>query len=209
MLRDHRVNLTKDVMSRVIPTFLRQGFRIIVNAWASTQENHGKIETREVNPDPALLQLLLGVSDTVQAAGADAADASDAAAQLQNYLNTHVFDILQPKGRTDLYGSCFQLLQQCQDLQGGGPVYAFVLTDGEHNKLDCPVHLPKVEGEDYFGVYTATAAATKGKLKFTRNGVEPSVPLCERFLRRQLDSLNASADAGAGRVSITLIGIGK
>lgn len=39
-----------------------------------------------------------------------------------------------------------------------------------------------------------------------RNGVEPSVPLCEQFLRQQLDALNAE---GAHRVSITLLGIGE
>jgi hypothetical protein len=49
-----------------------------------------------------------------------------------------------------------------------------------------------------------------------RNGVEPTVPLCEQFLRRQLDALNSggSGAAGAGgeqrgHVTITLIGIGE
>jgi hypothetical protein len=162
MLRDQRMQLTKAVLSRVIPMFLRQGFRVVVNAWASTNENHGKIETREVKPDPAVLQALLGVT-------ADGAEMTDVASQLQQYVDASVFDILQPKGRTDLYGSCFQLLRQCAALQSGsasansesgpvtasGPVYAFVLTDGEHNKLDAPLHRPAEEGEGYFGVYVA------------------------------------------------------
>jgi hypothetical protein len=48
-----------------------------------------------------------------------------------------------------------------------------------------------------------------------RNGVEPTVPLCEQFLRRELDALNsvgsgASGSVGEqrGHVTITLIGIG-
>jgi hypothetical protein len=62
----------------------------------------------------------------------------------------------------------------------------------------------------------ASIAADKGKLKFVRNGVEPTIPLCEQFLRRQLDALNsvgsgASGSVGEqrGHVTITLIGIGK
>lgn len=157
MLREKRMELTKAVLSRVIPNFLRQGFRIFVNAWASTNENRGRIETREVNPDPTILQAILGGMSMV-----DGTEAADAAAQLQSYLDTKVYDILVPKGRTDLYGSCYQLLRQCATLRRSrepastaGPVYAFVLTDGEHNKLDAPLHRPQAEGEDYFGVYVA------------------------------------------------------
>jgi hypothetical protein len=49
-----------------------------------------------------------------------------------------------------------------------------------------------------------------------RNGVEPTVPLCEQFLRRELDALNnVGSDAAGtggeqrGHVTITLIGIGE
>lgn len=52
----------------------------------------------------------------------------------------------------------------------------------------------------------------KGRLKFERNGAQPSVALCEQYLRRQLENLNGqSGDSdGAGvQVSITLIGIGE
>lgn len=197
MLRDKRMNLTKEVLSRVIPSFLRQGFRIVVNAWASTPDNNGQIQTREVTPDAALLEALLGVSDnssTASTAGAaawgvrdDSADASettDVGAQLQKYLDEQVFDILVPKGRTDLYGSCFQLLQQCAALQASsisttttaGPVFAFVLTDGEHNKLDAPVHKPVVEEEDYFGVYTAKPAGTTHSCTGVQNTRHSSFP---------------------------------
>lgn len=161
MIRDKRMELTKDVMRRVIPNFLRQGFKIIVNAWASTNENHGKVQTREVNPDIALLQALMGV----QEAGAEDCNPLQAEAKLHDYLNSCVFDILVPKGRTDLYGSCFQLLQQCKkflERENIGPIFAFVLTDGEHNKLDCPLHQPSAEGETYFGVYHAISL-TPGK----------------------------------------------
>jgi hypothetical protein len=61
----------------------------------------------------------------------------------------------------------------------------------------------------------ASITADKGKLKFVRNGVEPTVPLCEQFLRRELDALNTvgsgvAGDSGGqrGHVTITLIGIG-
>jgi hypothetical protein len=61
----------------------------------------------------------------------------------------------------------------------------------------------------------APIAADNGKLKFVRNGVEPTVPLCEQFLRRQLDALNSGGSGAAGEsgeqrshVTITLIGIG-
>jgi hypothetical protein len=179
MLREKRMVLTKGVLRRVIPNFLRMGFHIIVNAWASTTENKGRIVTRVVAPDAALLQALLGVEPaTSQAGSAQSAEtaAEDSAvvdheALLLQYLDTKVFDILTPKGQTDLYGSCFQLLRQCRTLlqptpgsaTAPGPVYAFVLTDGEHNRLDFPLHAPNKEGEDYFGVYAATPSTTGTK----------------------------------------------
>jgi hypothetical protein len=54
--------------------------------------------------------------------------------------------------------------------------------------------------------YLFLSVSGKGKLKFVRNGVEPSVPLCEEYLRHQLDVLNSTS---ASAVSITLIGIGR
>jgi hypothetical protein len=151
------------------------GFHIIVNAWASTTENKGRIVTRVVAPDAALLQALLGVETTTARAGGAPAETEDSAAvdheaQLLQYLDNKVFDILTPKGQTDLYGSCFQLLRQCKTLLQGapgvgsapGPVYAFVLTDGEHNRLDFPLHAPTQEGEDYFGVYAAARTTPAG-----------------------------------------------
>jgi hypothetical protein len=249
MLREKRMELTKEVLRRVIPNFLRMGFHIIVNAWASTTENKGRIVTRVVAPDAALLQALLGVETREGGAGssagsADAAEDSaaiDPEVQLLQYLDAKVFDILTPKGQTDLYGSCFQLLRQCKALlqptpgraaapgPEPGPVYAFVLTDGEHNRVDFPLHAPAKEGEDYFGVYAAAPSTTgnatlfyanfpqlyprnqmlfdgcsaKSKLTFVRTGEAPSAPLCERSLRRELDELNGAGDAAdAGQSAV-------
>lgn len=255
MLRDKRMELTKEVLSKVIPNFLRMGYRVVVNSWASTQENKGKMDTREVRLNGALMDALQGCCSSATksdgsavAGGAPAATGDAGEAQpaefdraLQQYLDDKIFDILVPKGRTDLYGSCFQLLRQCQSfLQGDsvGPVHAFVLTDGEHNILDFPVHQPRYEGEEYFGVYTASAvpnkagnaansANSKRKLKFSRSGVEPSVPGCEKFLRSELDVLNGKkadrgddmANSNGGKAttaaqenapfSLTFIGIGR
>lgn len=220
MLRDKRMTLTKDVLKRVIPIFLRMGFRVIVNAWASTNENKGRIKTREVVLDEHLLQVLHG-NTTSEEGSRDA--------HIHTYLEEKVFDILEPKGRTDLYGSCFQLMRQCRTLlapaAGGtasaGPVYAFVLTDGEHNKLDVPLHQPTHLGEDYFGVYAASNTVAKNNFKFVRTGLEPTVPLCEQFLRKEMDALNGkmsdhgddmihtSAPAQTARLTITLVGIGE
>ena len=184
MLREKRMELTKAVLRRIIPKLLRWGFRIVVNSWASTDANKGRISTREVKPPIEIMQGLIGISSSGTTGGtsASAGDSVESAAGtdevevlLGQYLDREVFDILLPKGRTDLYGSCFQLLQQCKQLVSSGtststsatstsngtsttvgaPVYAFVLTDGEHNKLDCPTHRPIQEGEDYFGVYSA------------------------------------------------------
>ena len=184
MLREKRMELTKAVLRRIIPKLLRWGFRIVVNSWASTDANKGRISTREVKPPIEIMQGLIGISSSGTTGGTSgsAGDSVESAAGtdevevlLGQYLDSEVFDILLPKGRTDLYGSCFQLLQQCKQLMSSGtsmstsatttstssttivgvPVYAFVLTDGEHNKLDCPTHRPIQEGEDYFGVYSA------------------------------------------------------
>lgn len=261
MLRDKRMQLTKGVLSKVIPNFLRMGYRVVVNSWASTQENKGKINTREVKLDQALLDVLQGhataavakvggvasstdVDDADSSTAGDAADSGNANLPdldraLQQYLEEKVFDILVPKGRTDLYGSCFQLLRQCKSFlsasagDGPGPVHAFVLTDGEHNILDFPTHHPRYEGEDYFGVYSAAAVPAAGsgakpRLKFVRSGQEPSVPGCEQFLRSELDVLNGTKTAGGdcgsdmsvgadsgrpaafnGQFSLTFIGIGE
>ena len=181
MLREKRMELTKAVLRRIIPKLLRWGFRIVVNSWASTDANKGRISTREVKPPIEIMQGLIGISSSGTSGSAgdsveSAAGTDEVEVLLGQYLDREVFDILLPKGRTDLYGSCFQLLQQCKQLISsntstatsatttctgssattvGVPVYAFVLTDGEHNKLDCPTHRPIQEGDDYFGVYSA------------------------------------------------------
>lgn len=250
MLREKRMVLTKDVLKRVIPNFLRMGFRVVVNAWASTQENKGRIKTREVNLDATLLQVLhSGGNVAKQSKEADGVDVDDFGsavaaegvpsgdALIHQYLEEHVFDILAPKGRTDLYGSCFQLMRQCRALLGssatspvtvagspgagaGGPVYAFVLTDGEHNLLNAPLHDPKCEGEDYFGVFSSVHSTYKKYFKFERTGVEPTVAMCESFLRRELDTVNGkisaagdemlnSASKQQARLTVTFVGIGE
>ena len=226
MLREKRMVLVKDVLKRVIPNFLCMGFRVIVNSWASTPENKGAIKSREVVLDESLLQVLHG---GVSAAAAQASSEGESGtalsgdALIHQHLEKHIFDILQPKGRTDLYGSCFQLIRQCSTLLGPAqgmadfPVHAFVLTDGEHNLLNAPLHRPARLDEDYFGVFTAIPTKHHALFKFGITHKEPSVPVCERFLRAELDRVNGRnsegsdkglADPKKARLTVTFVGIG-
>jgi len=215
MLREKRMFLVKEVLRRVIPNFLRMGFRVIVNAWASTQENKGRVMTREVKLDAELLQVLHGGASAVTESAKEGTEGSQGLtgdALIHQYLDKNVFDILEPKGRTDLYGSCFQLIRQCRTLLGSssavsGPVHAFVLTDGEHNLLNAPLHVPTQEGEDYFGVFASKPSANKQYYKFEKTGADPSVPMCEHFLRKELDGVNGGAQQA--RLTVTFVGIGK
>ncbi len=228
MLREKRMILVKDVLKRVIPNFLRMGFRVIVNAWASTPENKGAIKSREVMLDESLLQVLHGgaaATSTQTSVEGDASNGLSGDALIHQYLEKHIFDILQPKGRTDLYGSCFQLIRQCSALLGPAqgtvdfPVHAFVLTDGEHNLLNAPLHKPTRLDEDYFGVFTAQPTKHHALFKFGITHREPNVPVCERFLRAELDRVNGrnaaeGSDMGVSdhkkaRLTVTFVGIGK
>jgi len=355
MLREQRMQLVKNVLKRVIPPYLRLGYRIIINAWASTEENAGRIQSRELvwsdlgfnddgdnnggdgeiatnneNEDiddeamadvaesemsrfdddnataavtttttttttatkvtsPFALALdasaLKASSDTPAPSSMSKKDKKtklkrEKSAQspltprksprstrtprdgrvlseeekesiVQKYIEEVGFAVLQPKGRTDLYGSCFQLLRQCRRLirtgtmtdpdehgvkwgaanrnhdlsdapstaPAAGPIFAFVLTDGEHNKLDYPLHRPEYEGEMYFDVYTVEKPDPNNKvfrgvpLRFIKNGNSPSVGACELQLRRELDTLNRDSGGSSSSsnlpVSMTLIGIGE
>jgi len=227
MLREKRMILVKDVLKRVIPNFLRMGFRVIVNAWASTPENKGAVKSREVMLDESLLQVLHGgaAAATQTPLEGDAGNGLSGDALIHQYLEKHIFDILQPKGRTDLYGSCFQLIRQCSALLGSAPgtvdfpVHAFVLTDGEHNLLNAPLHIPRRLDEDYFGVFTAVPTKHHALFKFGITHREPSVPVCERFLRTELDRVNGRnavegsdmgvSDPKKARLTVTFVGIGK
>ncbi|CAE7569795.1 unnamed protein product, partial [Symbiodinium microadriaticum] len=188
MKKDNRMGLTKEVLLRVIPSLLQQGLRVWVNSWASNDDTKGRIQTREVTlPDSSLLEL-------------------EKVDELRAHIQHTVFDILIPAGRTDLYGSCFQLLKQCRELVSQSkPIYAFVLTDGNHNRLDYPLHKPSRPGEDYFGVYKATL------LSGTKFGLshEPfSVEYADGFLSQELDLLHDLCNRANAAMSLTLVGIG-
>jgi hypothetical protein len=138
MKRDRRMELTKEVLLRVIPRLMRDGVRIILNSWSSDDVTKGRIQVhRDLNKCPPDL---LEVDRTVD---------------LEAYITSTAFSILNPVGRTDLFGSIYQLLRQCEEYLKDGPVHSFILTDGNHNRLDYPHHKPARPNEDYFGVYTA------------------------------------------------------
>ena len=195
MKKNDRMELTKEVLLRVIPSLLRQGLRVLVNSWASNDETKGRVQTREVIlPDQSLLEL-------------------DMAEELMALIQRTAFEILIPAGRTDLYGSCFQLLRQCRELiSQAKPIYAFVLTDGNHNRLDYPHHRPSQPGEDYFGVYKAVL---QGGAKFGPSHNTFSTDYAEEFLKTELNALYGLCDRtneghceANALVSLTVIGIG-
>jgi serine/threonine protein kinase len=195
MKRDNRMDLTKDVLLRVIPSLLRQGLQVWINSWASNETTKGRIQTRKVSlPDPALLE-------------------QDRLEELKTHILSTAFEILVPMGRTDLYGSCFQLLRQCREvISTGRPVYAFVLTDGNHNRLDYPHHAPSYPGEDYFGVYKAVLFSGT---KFGLSHDPFTIEYANNFLRKELDTLHTLCERvnegradSAASLSLTIIGIG-
>ena len=202
MKKFSRMDLTKKTLLDVIPNYLRQGFRVIMNAWASDPVTKGKIQTKEVLiPD----DLLFGDGDSNDA--------------LTAYFEQYVFTILSPQGKTDIYGSFFQLLRQCHEICGEvspavnkrSPLLLFMLTDGKHTHFDYPLHTPTVPGEDYFGVY---AANLNDGTKFGRTEAEFSVTVCEEFLRRELNSLvtilglSGASKSPGYQITCTIIGIG-
>lgn len=208
-MKNHgRMDLTKKTLLDVIPDFLRKGFRVIMNAWASDPETKGRIQTREVHIPADILD---GENNSPEA--------------ISEYLDDHVFTILNPKGKTDIYGSFFQLLQQCRkicladmrSMDRRCPLLLFVLTDGNHNHLDYPLHKPIKFNEDYFGVY---AANKNNGTKFGRTEAGFSVEVCEQFLSRDMASLvecigpNAVSSLSNSQfrgfqVTCTIIGIGE
>lgn len=192
------------MLHRVVPTILRQGFRVIINAWSTNSTTNGKVRSHELEVPDALLE-------------------SDSAHELHDHLERAGFHILVPDGRTDLYGSCFQLLNQCQELVSSGPVHAFVLTDGQHNLLGKPLHAPTVAHQKYFDYYESVEAANGPKnskelngFKWKRTAVtEFSEEKTQLFLKGQLDDIRragtGSSTEALGReahVGMTLIGIG-
>ena len=178
MKRERRMDLTKNVLKRAIPSLLRQGYQIILNAWSSSSQTKGRIQTRKINPTNQLLE-----PENID--------------ELHHYLETDVFTVLQPDGRTDLYGSCFQLFHQCRDLiqqNNAKAVYSFVLTDGNHNRLDFPHWVtPTVEGQTYFGVLTAVSYNKTIKFAETPNAVWNEEE-AQAFLRDEYASLVAYCD---------------
>lgn len=191
MSRFDRMTLTKRTLLRVIPDLLRRGSKVIVNAWASDPVTRGRIQSHLVTVDEKTLQ-------------------DDA--KLQQYIEKEVFAILTCNGKTDLYGSFFQLLRQCKDIirQGNlSSINLFVLTDGNHNHLDYPLHEPTKRDEDYFGVFAANL--NDGK-KFGRSTMDFSVEYCRTFLRKELltvyDSIARIASLSPIGFSCTFVGIG-
>lgn len=203
-MKNHdRMNLTKKTLHGVIPDFLRRGFRVIMNAWASDPVTKGRIQTKEVNIP---VDILNANNDDDGGVGA-----------ISKYLEDHVFTILSPQGKTDIYGSFFQLLRQSKDvclenieMNQRRPLLLFVLTDGNHNHLDYPMHVPNKPNEDYFGVY---AANKNNGTKFGRTEDGFSVSVCEEFLRKEMHSLVSAIGAfGPNKgyqVTCTIIGIGE
>jgi hypothetical protein len=175
MKKDNRMGLVKAMLLAVIPKYLQLNYLILVNSWSSTETTKGRIQVcRALNSMPPHL-----LERENQAA-------------YEKFMEEFLFTpYLEPNGRTDLFGSCFQLFQQmeeelrCHHL----PIYSIVLTDGTHNRLDYPLHLPKEKGEEYFGVYKATL--NNGKKFGINPGVTFSVQKAEEFLKTHFDSLQS------------------
>ena len=191
MKRQRRNEITKDVLQRVIPDLLRKSFRVIINSWASDATTLGRIQTRTICPPQDLLE-------------------PEMKDELAQYIRNTIFEILIPSGKTDLYGSVYQLLEQCEELVNDGkrgelaiPIYCIVLTDGNHNHFDYPAHKPKHVGEDYFGIYVAKLI--KNQLKFALSGKSPDIPTAEAFLANKFKSTYEKV----GKINLTLIGIGE
>jgi hypothetical protein len=188
MSEDKRMELVKAVLLRVIPLLLSRGLRIILNAWASNQATQGQLQTRELTVTHSLL------------------DPEEGAA-LAHHITETVFCILQPGGRTDLYGSLVQLFAQAKVYLSAGPVHSFVLTDGNHNFLGAPILSPTTEGESYFGLYRSKRTVDR-ELKWERT-TTTSFPA--EGLRACTAQYYAAAQAAGGEensLSLTLIGIG-
>jgi elongation factor 1-alpha len=192
MSRFDRMALTKRTLLRVIPNLLRRGSKVVVNAWASDPITRGRIQSHVVRVDEGTLK------DDVK---------------LQQYIEKEVFAILTCNGKTDLYGSFFQLLRQCKDdiLRQGNvsSINLFVLTDGNHNHLDYPLHDPTSKNEDYFGVFVANL--NDGK-KFGRSTMDFSVEYCRSFSKKELASvyecISKTASLAPISFSCTFVGIG-
>ena len=178
MKREDRMIITKNVLCRVLPDLLRQKFKIIVNSWASNQQTKGKIQSHEIKlPNDDLLE-------------------KSREAELLSFIEETTLQHLVPDGKTDLFGSIFQLLNQCRLLGTSCPVYAFILTDGTHNRVDPPHHSSRAEGEDYFGLFRGKP---QGKWEGTGRDWDNSTAL--EFLSTTMQQIS-------GSISITLIGIG-
>mmetsp|Transcript_6708 Transcript_6708/g.11003 ORF Transcript_6708/g.11003 Transcript_6708/m.11003 type:complete len:2055 (+) Transcript_6708:122-6286(+) len=190
MRRNDRNLFTKEVLLRVIPDLLRKNLRVIVNAWASDEATKGKIQTREICVTDDMLE-------------------PDNKAALADYIKTSVFDILNPSGKTDLYGSIYQLLDQCEGLSSvtgatendTSHIYCFILTDGNHNHFAYPTHAPQCVDENYFGVYKGVLK--NKKLMFGLSGMAGDIPTAQTFLADKYKSSSVY-----NRITLTLIGIG-
>jgi serine/threonine protein kinase len=200
MSRENRMVLTKQVLQRIIPQLLRLGYRVIVNAW-SVKDN--------VEGDKSMV-----VTRVVSSADTQALLSQDKSAELALYLETKVFDIFTTVGMTDLYGSSYQLIHQMKQFATVGQsktVYAFLLTDGNHNLLTRPTHPPAQLNERYFE-FKAVAGNGAGVLKWegpkSQNDIK--VASLQQYLKdeygRVVESLGASDEEIT--VSLTLVGIG-
>ena len=186
MKQQNRNLLTKDVLLRVIPDMLRKNLRVIVNSWASDPVTKGKIQTREISVSDDMLE-------------------PDKKYALSEHIKTFVFEILNPNGKTDLYGSMFQLLDQCEDLSSrlgdDNNIFCFILTDGNHNHFAYPVHTPQCVDEDYFGVYKGVLK--NNKLMFGLSGKAGNIQTAQMFLVKKYVSSSSRCN-----IALTLIGIG-
>jgi serine/threonine protein kinase len=200
MKKDNRMKLVKEMLLAVVPKYLQLNYSIIVNSWSSTEETKGRIQVCRALNDlpPNLLE-------------------KEHRAEYESFMEETLFKpYLTPNGRTDLYGSCYQLIKQIEaELRATHlPVYSIVLTDGNHNRLDYPLHPPRAKGEEYFGVYKATL---NNGTKFGLNpGATFDTKFADLFLKSHLDSLqalcgeiNREQQMSTVSVSLVVIGIGE
>lgn len=172
MSRENRMDITRNILQQVIPPFLLQKYHVIINAWASNATSKGCIQPREVHTTSEDIDELKSIT-------------------------LDAMSHLTPNGRTDLYGSVYQLLKQCASLPHR-PVQAFIITDGNHNQLDYPQHKSR-KGEKYFDTFIGAA---DGLWKKTNKKFD--VPQAETFLGELYSSLFPNEE-----LNISFIGIGE
>eukprot|EP01038_Epipyxis_sp_PR26KG_P007755 gene7755-10536_t len=207
MSRERRMELTRQVLLRVIPKYIQRGFRVILNAWASNNINRGKMETINIDVPQEILQAATSTNE----------NGDSSMNPIAEYINDNFFHILKPDGRTDLYGALYQLLEQCKRLNSSeSPVFAFVLTDGIHNHVSPPAHHPSGLNEDYFKLYKSEimeCSSASSKYRWVRTSLKPeqfTEEMGSKTLKNVLNNLQMEFSAHPNSsFHLTLIGIGE